>query len=211
MDDVNPPMTYRQRQAEETKSRIAAAARELFARQGYAQTSMEAIAAEVGVAVRTVYAAFGTKKAILGAICQQWLERAQTLVLVQEAMRVTGARRRLALVARAVRLQWEQGGDILAMLELAAAGDAEISALVNGWAGERAAAMGGVLAGVEGELLAPLGVAGATDVLRAMTAPQVYRSLVGDSGWEPDRFEHWLADALAALLLTPKRPSRTAM
>lgn len=201
-------MTYRQRQAEETKARIATAARDLFARQGYAQTSMEAIAAEVGVAVRTVYAAFGTKKAILGAICEQWLERAQTLVLVQEAMAAPGARRRLALLARAVRLQWEEGGDILTMLEVAAAGDAEIRAMVDGWAGARAAAMGRVLAGVESELVASLGLAGATAVVRAMTAPQLYQSLVGDSGWLPDQFEEWLGEALASLLLPPKARSR---
>ena len=37
---------------------------------------MEAIAAEAGVAVRTVYSAYGAKREILSAICENWLEDA---------------------------------------------------------------------------------------------------------------------------------------
>ena len=37
---------------------------------------MEAIAAEAGVAVRTVYAAYGAKREILTRICELWLEKA---------------------------------------------------------------------------------------------------------------------------------------
>ena len=46
--------SYRQQQAAATRDRIADAARRLFAEQGYGSTSIEAIAAEAGVAVRTV-------------------------------------------------------------------------------------------------------------------------------------------------------------
>ena len=58
----------RQRQAQETRRAIAGAARSLFAEHGYAATSIDAVAEEAGVAARTVYAIFGTKKAILGAL-----------------------------------------------------------------------------------------------------------------------------------------------
>jgi AcrR family transcriptional regulator len=43
-------------------------ARELFARQGYGATSMQAVAKAADVAVQTVYAIFGTKRAVLIAI-----------------------------------------------------------------------------------------------------------------------------------------------
>ena len=46
--------SYRQQQAAATRDRIADAARSLFAEQGYGSTSIEAIAAEAGVAMRTV-------------------------------------------------------------------------------------------------------------------------------------------------------------
>lgn len=198
MADVKP-VTYRQRQALETKRRIADVARKLFADNGYAATSIEAIAAEVGVAVRTVYAAFGTKKAILSAICDRWLQESETIELVGEAMKAPDPTRRLQLLARASRRQWEKGPDILAMLELAAATDSEIRTLVTEWAGHRAAAMRQVLEGVP--LAGDLETASA--VVRTLTGPQVYQSLVVDCGWAPQRFEVWLGEALIALLMAP--------
>ena len=74
---VKSRSTYRQAQAAATRERIAEAARRLFGVAGYGSTSIEAIAAEAGVAVRTVYSAFGTKREILSLICEQWLERAR--------------------------------------------------------------------------------------------------------------------------------------
>ena len=51
----------RARQARETRRRIVEAAAELFVRDGYAATSIAAIAAEAGVAVPTVYATLRSK------------------------------------------------------------------------------------------------------------------------------------------------------
>ena len=77
MPDVKPERpSYRQRQALETRRLIARAARALFTEHGYAATSIETVASEAGVSPRTVYASFGTKKAILGAICEEWLMEA---------------------------------------------------------------------------------------------------------------------------------------
>jgi AcrR family transcriptional regulator len=50
-----------------TRTRIVAAAAELFVRDGYLQTTMAAIAREAGVAVQTLYLTFGGKAAILSA------------------------------------------------------------------------------------------------------------------------------------------------
>ena len=47
---------------------MLAAARRLFVRDGYAATSMQAIAAEAGVAPKTVYLAFATKSGLLRAL-----------------------------------------------------------------------------------------------------------------------------------------------
>src|ERR1700736_1760018 len=56
--------TWRRRQALETRRQIVRAARRLVVTLGYVGTTVEAIAAEEGVAVDTVYKAFGTKAAI---------------------------------------------------------------------------------------------------------------------------------------------------
>jgi AcrR family transcriptional regulator len=60
--------TRRRAAAEETRRAVLAAARELFARQGYAATSVAAIAAEAGVAVDTVYSSVGRKPQVLLAV-----------------------------------------------------------------------------------------------------------------------------------------------
>lgn len=55
----------RQKQAEETKNRIADAAEELIKSQGYENTTIGAIAQKAGVATQTVYAIFNSKQGIL--------------------------------------------------------------------------------------------------------------------------------------------------
>jgi AcrR family transcriptional regulator len=55
----------RARKAAATRRRILAAAEELFVRDGYAATAITEIAARADVAVQTVYAVFGTKRAVL--------------------------------------------------------------------------------------------------------------------------------------------------
>ena len=59
---------HRQERAEGTRRRIVTSARCLFARDGYAATSMEAIAHAAGIAVPTVYAVMGSKRSILLAL-----------------------------------------------------------------------------------------------------------------------------------------------
>lgn len=49
----------------DTEGRLIAAATRLFARDGYAATSLARVAAEAGVAERTVYVRFGTKAELL--------------------------------------------------------------------------------------------------------------------------------------------------
>lgn len=55
----------RQKQAEETKNRIADAAEELIKGSGYENTTIGAIAKKAGVATQTVYAIFNSKQGIL--------------------------------------------------------------------------------------------------------------------------------------------------
>lgn len=201
MADVKPQVPYRQRQALETKRRIATTARRMFAEHGYAATSIESIAEGVGVAARTVYAAFGSKKAILGAICEQWLEESQIVTLIQEAMADPDPDGRLALLARASRRQWEQGVDVVAMLKAAAATDVEINRMLKGWASEREKAMGQVLSGMRGAFRRGVDLETASAVTRALTGPEIYESLVLESGWDPDRHQEWVHKTLVDQLL----------
>src|SRR3954453_3994972 len=58
----------RREQAAATRREILQAAQRLFENQGFAVTTMAAIAAEAGVALKTVYVAFETKSGVLRAL-----------------------------------------------------------------------------------------------------------------------------------------------
>ncbi len=58
----------RKEQALQTRRQIVEAARNLFFERGYAGATIDAIAQSAGVATETVYAAFGSKRAILSRL-----------------------------------------------------------------------------------------------------------------------------------------------
>ncbi|MEV0315455.1 TetR family transcriptional regulator [Nonomuraea fuscirosea] len=60
----------RARHAEDTRRSIIEAAAKLFAEQGYARTSVAAVAAAAGVAVNTVYTSVGNKPALIMAMSE---------------------------------------------------------------------------------------------------------------------------------------------
>jgi AcrR family transcriptional regulator len=90
----------RAQQAEMTRRSIIEAARKLFAEQGYARTSLAAVAAEAGVAPNTVYASVGGKSALVLAMTRDGDEDpavAETMGYIAESedprdiLRATGA------------------------------------------------------------------------------------------------------------------------
>ena len=196
---------YRQLQAEETKRRIALAARRLFAEQGYARASIAGVAEEAGVAVRTVYAAFGSKKAILAAICDGWLVEAEIGSLIGQAIAEPDAGRRLAILARLNRQQWERGTDVVALLEAASASDLDVARMLAGWKAQRGEALSQIVAGIADQLASGLDVTTASAVVRGLSAAEVYEELVHGVGWSPDHYEQWLAGLLERELLRVSR------
>jgi AcrR family transcriptional regulator len=195
------PLRLRQRQALETRRAITRAARDLFSGGGYAATSIEAVAEKAGVAERTVYSIFGTKKAILGAICEEWLAEAGVMETVVEGLKERDLRRRLALVAHSSRRQWESERGVLAMLDGAAASDVEVARMLAGWKADRARSMNEVLAGCESQIRADLEPKRAGAIIRALTGAEVFSELVRAEGWTPDEYEAWLSGLLVDLLI----------
>ena len=194
------PLPLRKRQALETRRAIARAARFKFASSGYASTTIEAVAKEAGVAARTVYSIFG-KKAILGAICEEWLAEAGVMESATEGMRERDLGRRLAIVAHSSRRQWESERGVRGMLEGAAASDPDVARMVAGWKNDRAASLHSVVAGLEKDLRPSLDSQRAGAIIRAMSSAEIYGELVAGEGWPPDEYEIWLTEVLHELLL----------
>src|SRR5947207_15171817 len=65
----------RQQQAAATRRTILEAAERLFLQDGYPATTMDAIAAEAGVSLKTAYLPFSTKSGLLRALWDLRLKR----------------------------------------------------------------------------------------------------------------------------------------
>jgi AcrR family transcriptional regulator len=164
---------------------------------------MEAIAAEAGVAPRTVYSAFGAKREILSAICEKWLEQAHARELAMEAMAEADPRQRLRAAAHWLRALYEAGFDVVTLFAAASDDDAETRALLRAKLAGRNEVMDAMIASLEGELSIP--TAQAQAIYRALAAPDVYGELVTESQWTPAAFEEWVAETLLRQLLDPAR------
>jgi AcrR family transcriptional regulator len=215
MDKHAKPRSYesprRRLQAAATRRDILQASLRLFERSGYAATSMAAIAAEAGVAPKTVYLAFQSKRGLLLALWHLLLrgdeeptpvgERTWFLEVLDEP----DPERLLRLNARNSRAVKERAGVVLRILAEAAASDAELGALWGRiqrefYENQRAVVVR--LAEI-GALRSGLDVARGADILWTLNHPVVYALLVGERGWTAAEYEEWLADGSCAQLLQP--------
>lgn len=203
---VKPRPTYRQLQAQATRERIAEAARRLFGADGYGATSMEAIARGAGVAPRTVYTAFGTKREILSLICERWLEQAGARELAGQVFAERDPLRRLRGAAHWLRVLYSAGFDVVLIFEAATDESPETRALLRSKLAGRNEVMDAMIASLEGHLAVP--VPHAQAMYRALAAPGVYRELVEESGWSPEDFERWVSDTLQRNLMPQGPPAR---
>ncbi len=196
MPDVKPDqrVTLRTERALVTRQRIVRAARTLFTDRGYGATTLNAIAAEAGVAVQTVYAVFGSKAGILTALRATVADQPEADVLFGEALAAPSPKRTLKLFARSIRRRWEFGYDIVAIDTQAAATDPTVRAGLEAIFERRRAGIARLAASLGPSVDADH----ATAIIDAMTLPDVYRELVVVHGWTADQYETWLADALRA-------------
>ncbi len=189
-----PRLTHRQRQALQTRQLIVQAATERFLQDGYGSATMEAIAAQAGVAVSTVYSAFTSKRGLLQAIRENWHQDSEQRELYQQASTKPDLAERLKLAAHATRRQWETGGQMIRVYTTAAAVDLEAAAELQEAMGGRRAALGQTIRRWAQEF--GLDPEEAAASFLALTRAEVYQELVGEWGWTPQQYERWLADVL---------------
>lgn len=193
----------RQRQAEETRQRILEAAHSQFERQGYAVTTLEAIAEVAEVSPKTIAAVFGSKRALLAEVINP--EAFSTLVqqLIEELRATEDPSRRLALVAQITRQAYEPLASSLELLRTAGAVAPELAELAQQVETRRRQNQARLMASLHEQqrLRAGLSFEEATDVLWALTSYDLYRLLVVERRWEPARYETWLAHLLIEQLL----------
>jgi len=194
----------RQRQADETCNRIAAAARQLLQTHGYAGMTVDAVAKEAGVAAPTVYAVFGSKIGILAELLDQARFGLRFEELVQQTMATSEPVDRLRMVARIARTVYESESTIVDLLRGAMVVAPELANLKKESECQRYEAQEPNITLIiqAGRLRQDLDATSARDVLWSMTGRESYRMLVHERGWTPERYETWLADMLIKALLS---------
>jgi AcrR family transcriptional regulator len=219
-DEVKGTRRYespvRREQAAATRLRILEAAQRLFERDGYARTTMSAIASEAGVSLKTVYLAFETKSGVLRALWHLRLRGDQEEVPVGErpwfraVLDEPDPERKLRLDIRNAKIVRGRIGSLLQVLRDAASADPEIGALWTRIQTEFYENQRGVVEDLHARnaLRPGLDVTRAADILWALNHPVVYGLLVAERGWTSDEHEAWLATLVCSELL-PSDPSQT--
>ena len=199
----------RRAQAAATRRDILAAAQRLFEQQGYPATTMAAIAAEAGVALKTVYLAFETKSGVLRALWNLLLrgDEGDTPVAergwYREVLEEPDPQRQLRLNARNSRAAKTRIAGVLKVIRNAAPVDRDIEDLWQRIQTEFHANQRAIVERLAQRkaLRRSLGVGRATDILWTLNHPDVWQLLVGERGWTPEEYEQWLCDTACSQLL----------
>jgi AcrR family transcriptional regulator len=194
-------ISHRQRQAQATREAVAGAARRLFMEQGYIATTIEAISEAAEIPVPTIYSAFGNKPAILEEARRLWIAETDVENLHRRALATPEVQKRLRLAAHWTRRQFELGYDLISIYQEAARADPRVAAVWRQVMLRREAAVSELLESLRGRLRSGLKLRLALDLYVSWTLPEVYRTLVLERGWSPNRYENWLAELLIRELL----------
>jgi AcrR family transcriptional regulator len=210
---VKPRRSYhsprRQQQAAATRQGILEAAERLFEQRGYPATTMEQVAAEAGVALKTVYLAVATKSGLLRALWDLRLKGDQAEAAVaerpwyREVLEEPDPERQLRGNAHNARVVKERIGGVLKILRSAAPVDPDAEALWRLIQSDFHDNQRVIVESLQArQALRPgLDVARATDILWTLNHPDVWLLLVGERGWAPGQWERWFADTACAQLL----------
>jgi AcrR family transcriptional regulator len=213
IEAVKPKRRYdsrrRQEQAAATRGEILGAAQRLFESQGYAATTIAAVAREAGVAPKTVYLGFESKSGLLRALWNKLLRGDEEGPPVaqrawyREVLEERDPERQLRLNARNSRAGKGRMGGLLSVIREAAPTDPDIDALWNRIQDEFHDNQRAVVESLKRKraLKRGLDVDRATDILWALNHPDVWLLLARRRGWTPEQYEQWFGDAACEQLL----------
>jgi AcrR family transcriptional regulator len=200
----------RERQADDTRRRIVEAARQLLQTEGYDGMTIEAIARRAEVSAPSIYAIFKSKPGLLIALLDQSMFGADYEEVVRQTLSATDPEtrlRRAAAVSRQIRSAQSAAFDLMRSAGVVAPELAELEQQREHLRYEKEEGMINFLRDTEA-LRSGLSHRTARDIFWMLTGGDVYRMLVRERGWSPQKYQNWLADTLVRSLLR-KRESRT--
>ena len=180
---------------------VIEAARILFRERGYAATTIEAVSERSDVPPATVYRLFSSKLGILTALLETSIAGDDRPLAVQDRPDVASLLTKgdpgavlagLAAITTAIN---QRTSDVYQVLTSAASSDPAAAELLGQIQQQRDQGQGRIARSLSrARALKPgLRERDAADLIHALMSPELYRLLVGDRGWTPERYERWLA------------------
>jgi AcrR family transcriptional regulator len=213
-----PPRRYdssrRLARAADNRRRVVRAAHDLFVAQGFAATTVAAIAEAADVSVPTVYDGFGSKAELLKQAIDVALAGDDQPVPVAErppARWVDEAGTAEELLGRYAVMMGElaeRSGPIYDVLIRAADAEPDLAELLGRFEAQRLVAATRIAEAVRNRGGLPPGrsLDAARDVIWLCNAPEVFTMLVTKRGWSARQYVDWARHALVQLVVAPPQP-----
>ena len=191
------------------RAAVIDAARTLFLERGYVGTTIEAISALSDVPPATVYRLFSSKRGILKAVLDVSIVGDHEAVPLADRPHVRSLfadpdpKNQLAGLVGITAQVNSRTAPIYRILVSAADSDPDAAALLDEQTRQRQQGQGQIARSLAraGTLSPKLRERDAADIIHALMSPEVYRLLVLDRGWQLERYERWLTEALIDQLL----------
>jgi AcrR family transcriptional regulator len=193
------------------RAAVIQAARALFLEGGYAATTIEAISDLSDVPPATVYRLFSSKLGILKEVLHASIAGDDQAGPLADQPRVRALladpdpKNQLSGFAGIILGILSRAEPLYRILVSAAATDPDAAVLLAELTRQRQRGQAQFAHSLAraGALRPELRERDAADIIHALTLPEVYRLLVCDRGWRPDRYEQWLTQTLISQLLPP--------
>lgn len=211
--------TRRREQARHIRQTIIDAARHQFLQQGYTATTIASIAADAETSVDTIYKSFGGKAGLVRALCEDALNGAGPVPAEQRSDAMQAAESDPARMLRNLgTLTTEIApriAPLLLLLATAAEGDPTLAELLIDLETARLTRMTQVARNLANKthLRAGRSVEEAAEIMWAYSSPELFRLLVLNRGWPPERYGNFVGESLVDSLLGPDQatgPSTSA-
>jgi AcrR family transcriptional regulator len=128
--DTQPDRSRREEYADQTRAAVIAAARQLFAENGFFQTKVEEIAKLSRVSPATVYAQCGGKQGLLRLLMDSWTQSQAVAESYQESLAAADAGLLIQTLSAAYLQITQQWGDVIRVVIEVAPHDGESAAVL---------------------------------------------------------------------------------
>lgn len=189
--------------AAHSRAQVIEAARSLFSARGFDAVTIAEIAEKAGVSASGIYANFKSKEGLLHAMMEQALFGSRyRAALAQYALELDPVRQisSTATIARAV---YEGESDELGLIRGASALSPALKALERSFEDLRFELQESRINNLFTANMArdALSLEDARRIMWTYTSREIYRLLVHEGGWPPERYERWLGQTLVEALV----------